>query len=83
MNAPVPFGHYETTVRLGLLAGAKLLDADLDRLNGWLRFGKSMLEASSLCGDKRVFDQWLREQAFEVGGRPVTAAERRAAIWGA
>jgi hypothetical protein len=76
-------GHNENALRLGALAKERLKAADVERLNGWLRFGELMLEAASLCGDKRTFDRWLRGQVFQVGDRPVSAAERQAAIWGA
>ena len=89
MNAPVPFGHNETTVRLGLLAEdarqglARVAAGEADAIEGWLVYGAALNEGRALhtddqgVEDDRAFGKWIGDNHLSQ----VVIDGRRKDVW--
>lgn len=89
MTAPAPFGHNETTVRLGLLAEdarqglARVAAGEADAIEGWLAYGAALNEGRALHAGDREFGQWLASLCFDKLSMQPNEHEQVAAMWAA
>jgi phage N-6-adenine-methyltransferase len=86
-----PFGHNETTVRLGLLAEdakqalGRVADGEQDTIEGWLAYGAALNEGRALFPSNELFGEWVRSSQLgsNQDGREIKYDDRSAAMWAA
>jgi hypothetical protein len=89
MTAPVPFGHNETAVRLGLLAEdarsglARVAAGEGEAIDGWLAYGAALNEGRKLFPGDLEFGQWVAECQLDTADRHARAAAMWAAAYAA